>query len=90
MNHNPNCDGDHCNSATGQVRVLPTGSLPHHGNMILCQSCFRHELAWRVERNTELAPDCAFKLPTWESLKVYGEEEPQPLHGRNSHKCHGD
>lgn len=28
------------------------------------------------ERNRDLADDCKFKLPSWESLKVYGEEVP--------------
>jgi hypothetical protein len=69
---NPNCDNDKCRSSTGQVRVLPTGG---DGNAILCRACFDYELRWRRERNRELSKDCQFKLPSWDSLKVYGEEE---------------
>lgn len=72
---NPNCDGSGpCHP--GQVRVLPTGSQPHHGNMIICRACFNREIAFRKERNRELSKDCQFRLPTWETLKVYGEEAP--------------
>lgn len=66
---NPNCDNDKCHSSTGEVRVLPTGG---DGNAILCFGCFLHEIAWRRERNRELSKECQFKLPSWESLKVYG------------------
>lgn len=65
---NPNCDNDKCLSATGEVRVLPTGG---DGNLILCRACFEHELRFRVTRNRYLSPDCRFALPSWESLKVY-------------------
>ena len=71
--NNPMCDGSGpC--AYGQVRVLPMGPSPHHGNVILCMSCFNKEIAWRRERNTELAKDCQFKLPAWTDLQVYGQE----------------
>lgn len=86
---NPNCDGSGpCHP--GRVRVLPTGSQPHHGNMILCGQCFSREIAWRKERNRELGKDCQFQLPTWGSLKPYGEPEPEAIHGMNSHKVNGD
>lgn len=71
--NNPNCDGSGpCHS--GQVRVLPTGG---DSNAILCRYCFNREIAFRVDRNRELSKDCQFKLPTWDSLKIYGEPEPQ-------------
>ena len=75
MIHNNNCDGAHCTSETGEVRTLPAGG---DSNIILCEACFRHELAFRRERNRELSKDCAFDLPDWESLKVYGEPA-QPI-----------
>ncbi len=64
--HNNNCDGDHCRSETGDVRVLPYGG---GGNLILCRACYEHEMAFRRERN--LAVWSPFELPAWDSLKVY-------------------
>ena len=69
--HNNNCDGDHCAAETGEVRVLPLGKNSYHGNLILCRSCFDHEIRYRRERNTDLTADCRFALPTWESLEDY-------------------
>jgi hypothetical protein len=69
--HNPNCDGSHCRSETGEVRVLPTSRDPHGGNIILCRSCLAHEVQWRKERNKDLAEEARFPLPSWESLEVY-------------------
>ena len=67
---NPECSGSGPCILGGEVRVLPTGG---DSNAILCRLCFNREIAWRKERNRELAKDCAFKLPTWDSLKVYGD-----------------
>lgn len=72
--HNPNCDGEHCARDTGEVRVLPTDS---EGNAILCRGCFDYEMAFRRERNHELEGANKFDLPTWDSLKVYGEAVPK-------------
>lgn len=58
----------------GEVRVLPLGASPYHGNLILCLNCFNHELAYRRSRNRDLAKDCAFRRPAWETLEVYGAE----------------
>jgi hypothetical protein len=70
--NNPNCDGSGpCES--GEVRLIPLGRNPDHGNMILCRLCFERELDFRRERNRELSPDCAFALPAWTSLEVYGK-----------------
>lgn len=68
MNHNNNCDGSHCATSQGDVRILSTGGA---GNLILCQSCFDHELRWRRERNKRLSVEAQFSLPSWQSLQVY-------------------
>ncbi len=65
---NPNCDGSGpCNM--GEVRVLPSGG---DSNLILCRTCFYREIVFREGRNRELAEFARFKLPEWETLKVYG------------------
>lgn len=63
---NHNCDGGGPHKGK-QIRVFPAGD----SNYLLCRACFNREIAFRKERNRELSPDCAFKLPTWDSLKVY-------------------
>lgn len=63
--NNPNCDGAHCRSQEGEVRVLPYGG---GGNLILCKSCFDFELAWRKGENRRSRN---FELPTWKSLDIY-------------------
>jgi hypothetical protein len=68
MSQNPNCDGARCTWSVGEVRVLPLGA---GGNLILCHTCFAHEIRFRKERNKELSADARFDLPTWESLKIY-------------------
>lgn len=80
MQLNPNCDGDHCTAPHGEVRVLPLGTSPHHGNLILCQSCFDYEIAYRRDRNRDLSPDCRFDLPDWKTLKIHHWK----TYGRNS------
>jgi hypothetical protein len=70
---NPMCDGGRCHIDTGEVRVLPLGKSPHHGNLILCKPCFEHELNFRRERNRDLGKDAQFALPAWDSLEVYGQ-----------------
>jgi len=70
---NDNCDGSGPHSGE-QVRVLPTGG---DSNAILCFSCYRREMNFRAYRNSkaakpQLSDDAKFKLPPWESLKVYG------------------
>lgn len=68
---NPNCDNDKCLSASGEVRLLPTGG---ESNAILCRVCFEHEIQFRISRNRTLSQDCKFKLPAWTSLAVYKPE----------------
>lgn len=64
---NPNCDNSKCTSPTSEVRVLPTGG---DGNMIICRSCFRYEMAYRTQRKRETGSN-NWHIVTWESLKVY-------------------
>ena len=64
---NPACDGSGpC--TLGEVRVFPTGG---DSNAILCRSCFWREIDYRMDRNKELGDAYKFKLPAWETLKVY-------------------
>lgn len=65
---NPNCDNERCRDPNGEIRVLPTGGS---SNALLCYTCFLHEMQFRRERNKELAEDCVFDLPKWESLEIY-------------------
>lgn len=67
---NPNCCGGHCLFDEGEVRVLPLGKIPDHGNLILCRYCFEHEMNYRRDRNRELSREAQFQIPTWDSLKV--------------------
>lgn len=62
---NNNCDGGHCISTQGQVRVLPIGG---GGNLILCQACFNYEIAWRKD---QIRSGRDFDTPSWDSLEVY-------------------
>ena len=69
---NPNCDGGHCTSKQGEVRVLPLSrQLSVSGNLILCRACFNNEIEWRKGRNRELGKFARFDLPAWEELEVY-------------------
>jgi hypothetical protein len=63
---NPNCDGLHCTSETGEVRTLP---LDGGGNLIVCRACFEHEMTWRERQNRRWALQWA--LPTWDALATY-------------------
>lgn len=51
-----------------ETRRLPTGGA---GAVLLCYACYRREIRWRIERNRELSPENAFKLPEWKSLPTY-------------------
>ena len=64
---NLNCDGAHCISEFGEVRLLPYSS---EGNTILCYSCFEYEKAFRVMRNKAVGEDI-FNIPKWSNLAVY-------------------
>jgi hypothetical protein len=69
---NPNCDNNKCAKPYGEIRVLPSG---RDSNLLLCKSCYYHEIKWRKQRNEELGDSCKFKLPTWEELKIYDQGE---------------
>ena len=68
MIHNVNCDGNKCATESGEVRVLPLGHDPNHGNLILCHDCYLNEIRFRVSRNRDLADSCKFDLPRWDDL----------------------
>ena len=65
---NPNCDGGKCYFSVGEVRVLP---LAGDGNLILCQTCFDHEIQFRKQRNKSLSKDAMFDLPLWNNMQAY-------------------
>ena len=69
--YNPDCDGGQCRESTGEVRQLPFGATPDHGNVIVCRTCFEYEIRWRGERNRLLDPAVRFALPAWSTLRVY-------------------
>lgn len=64
MNH---CDYGH--ETEGEVRLLPHGT----GNNIVCRHHYQHEMAVRFQNIVQ--DNIAEDMPTWTSLKVYGEEE---------------
>jgi len=67
---NPNCDGSHCRSKTGEVRKLPTGGSSG-SNIIYCRACYEHEMAYRRDRNASVVGIIPYPLPKWEDLEVY-------------------
>ena len=71
--HNEKCDGASCIKAVGEVRLLPQ---PAGGNAILCQACYRHEMAFRRDMNRDRPALYKYDIPPWKSLKVYEGGEP--------------
>ena len=74
--NNPNCSGagPHANS---EVRILPHGKEPLHGNDILCRACFYREIAYRTDWNKYMCGSDNFNrrdIPDWNDLKVYDPE----------------
>jgi hypothetical protein len=61
--HNPNCDGGHCTTAIGEVRVYPLGG---GGNLILCHSCWAHENRYRFAKH--------WPQLNWHTAKQYGDD----------------
>lgn len=71
MPKNWSCDNDKCASATSPVRLLPTSN---GGNMIVCHSCYLHEMSFRRSENERLrgrSGGDAYKTPDWSALEVY-------------------
>jgi hypothetical protein len=66
---NPKCDKGNCDSATGEVRILPVGG---DCNAILCHKCFDDEIKWRKRNNTWVHNKQ--DLPQWQDLKIYNQE----------------
>lgn len=65
---NYNCDGEHCVSGNGEVRVYPIGS---GGNLILCNACFRHENVFNFRRARETGHPEWFPVVNWDDAEVY-------------------
>jgi hypothetical protein len=66
MNYVDNhCDGSGPHTG-GEVRVLPYGG---GGNLILCYSCYRKEIRYRMSFVAR-----EFDLPGWKDLEIYGSE----------------
>lgn len=68
MTHNPNCDGDHCQTERGQVRVYPLGGS---GNLILCAACWAQENRYRRERGQETRNPTDWPQVNWIEAEVY-------------------
>lgn len=76
-----NCDGagPHTGRIVKKMRLGQPGEMA--GNLILCQSCWKREIIWRRQRNSELtanpvhvAPllvEQGFDLPRWSEAEVY-------------------
>lgn len=68
MNKNQNCDGSHCWLKVGEVRALPyqwdkDGTVL--GNLIVCQACYWHKMAYRYLEHPKMA------RPKWNTLEIY-------------------
>ena len=57
---NYNCDGGHCKTDDGEVRVYPLGA---GGNLILCRECWVYENDYHRERK--------WALENWIAAKTY-------------------
>ena len=63
------CDHDH--DTKEEIRRLPMGSEPGHGNILCCKKHYQEEIAFRKGRNKEVWTP--FDLPKWEDLDIYSE-----------------
>jgi len=70
-NKNYNCDGSHCSSPYGEVRVYPLGG---GANLILCITCAAHENHFRFERGRETGRPDDFPQVNWFECEVYGND----------------
>ena len=66
--HNPMCDGSHCRSDAGEVRLYPLGA---GGNLILCHACWATENRYRYERGRETRAPENWPQENWYEAKVY-------------------
>jgi hypothetical protein len=73
--HNPNCDGGHCRSNTGQVRVYALGG---GANLILCSACWEHENKYRRERGRETGAPENWPVLDWKLAEPYGDDAVLP------------
>lgn len=70
--HNPNCDGAHCKSMSGPVRILLiAGSGANSSNAILCKECYNYEMNYRRNANRDYPGK--FDIPRWEDCELYYE-----------------
>jgi len=69
--HNPNCDGGHCRTVIGPVKVYPLGA---GGNLILCHACWAHENQHRHQRGRDTGRPEDWPQENWYSAKLYGSE----------------
>lgn len=69
--HNTNCDGSHCRTTYGPVKLYPLGA---GGNLILCQGCFAHENRYRLERGAETGQPDNWPTVAWSTARIYPEE----------------
>ena len=68
VTHNPNCDGEHCTSPAGEVRLYPLGG---GANLILCQACAAHENKYRYERGRATGQPNKWPQINWFQCEVY-------------------
>lgn len=68
MIHNPNCDGSHCRSEGGIVKVFPLGG---GGNLILCSACWAHENNYRLARGYETKNKANWPTVNWKDAETY-------------------
>ena len=65
---NPMCNGGHCRTTTGEVRLYPLGG---GGNLILCQACWAFENQYRRERAQEHGDPANWPILNWDTAEVY-------------------
>lgn len=75
--HNPYCDGGHCRSEHGEVRVYPLTPRSADGgsNLILCMACFAYENRYRYERGRETGAPELWPQENWNASEVYSGHE---------------
>ena len=65
-----NCDGSGPHTE-GEVRLLPLGSKPLHGNLILCRACWLREIRFRQGANVVISDEFKFDIPEWSEAEIY-------------------